>query len=253
VFDPLPHLSLFALAFGAAAFFAGGFVKGVVGVGLPLIVVPLLALIVDPRLAIALMLVPILTSNLWQAFAGGGFRAALRRFGPLIASLGVCTFATSYLLVSAKADAVALFLGTLIVLYCVVEMLPVSLTVSPPLERRLTPAVGAVAGLMGGFSSFYGPPLLIYLSALKMPKDEFVTSIALLYFCGGAALYAGLAVQGVYTLESVVLSAAAALPVLLGVVVGQRLRAHVSQRNFERALWIVLFAIGVSLIAKVVS
>ncbi|MCH8110447.1 MAG: hypothetical protein IH905_00595 [Proteobacteria bacterium] len=46
------------LVLGALAFFAGGAVKGVMGIGLPLILVPLLATVFDLPTAVAIMVVP---------------------------------------------------------------------------------------------------------------------------------------------------------------------------------------------------
>jgi len=71
----------------AAVFMLGGFVKGVVGLGLPTITMGLLSLVMLPAQAAALLVVPSLVTNLWQ-IGGPGFVAQLRRLAPMLA--GVC-------------------------------------------------------------------------------------------------------------------------------------------------------------------
>lgn len=72
------------LAVGAGMFVAGGVVKGTLGVGLPLVVVPLLTLIVPAPQAMGLLVLPVLLSNVLQALEGGRLGYAVRRFAPLI-------------------------------------------------------------------------------------------------------------------------------------------------------------------------
>ena len=55
----------------ALAFLAGGLVKGVLGIGLPRVVVPAIATLTSPPQAIALLLVPALSSNVMQAYQAG--------------------------------------------------------------------------------------------------------------------------------------------------------------------------------------
>jgi len=82
-------LVLFVTAF--LMFVVGGVVKGTLGVGLPLVVVPLLSLLFDAPMAIGLLVLPVLVSNGLQAIEGGRLIFALKRFGTLI---GAQFFAT---------------------------------------------------------------------------------------------------------------------------------------------------------------
>ena len=65
-------------------FVTGGIVKGTLGVGLPLVVVPLLSLLLDSSKAIGLLVMPVLVSNALQSIEGGRLIFTLRRFGTLI-------------------------------------------------------------------------------------------------------------------------------------------------------------------------
>ena len=78
----------------ALFFTMGGFVKGTMGVGLPLVVVPTLSLLIPAPQAMGLLVVPVLVSNLWQAVEGGNVRYSIRRFASLILVQMVITLLT---------------------------------------------------------------------------------------------------------------------------------------------------------------
>src|SRR5581483_4759156 len=69
----------------AGALFLGGFTKGIAGLGLPMIAIPLLAFAVKLPTAVALLVIPTVVSNLFQAFQRGAFLPVLRRFWPFLA------------------------------------------------------------------------------------------------------------------------------------------------------------------------
>src|SRR5262245_49595581 len=58
------------LTFIPAAFLLAGFVKGVIGLGLPTVSMGLLAVTMAPGQAIAIVIVPAIVTNVWQTLAG---------------------------------------------------------------------------------------------------------------------------------------------------------------------------------------
>jgi uncharacterized membrane protein YfcA len=76
------------LAAIAGAFLLAGFVKGVIGLGLPTVSIGLLGLVMTPAQAAAILVVPSLVTNVWQAAVGGGLHALTRRLWPMLA--GIC-------------------------------------------------------------------------------------------------------------------------------------------------------------------
>lgn len=75
----------------SAAFFVAGAVKGVIGLGLPMVSLGLLTVALDLPTAMALLVAPSLVTNLWQSVVGGNAKiivavwigvAALARLNP---------------------------------------------------------------------------------------------------------------------------------------------------------------------------
>src|SRR5712691_6957903 len=69
---------LSTLTFAALTFLLGGFIKGVIGVGLPTVAMGLLTLVLRPVQAAALLIAPTLATNIWQATAGPRITVLLR-------------------------------------------------------------------------------------------------------------------------------------------------------------------------------
>ena len=67
----------------AAAFLLAGFVKGVIGLGLPTVSMGLLAVAMQPAHALAIVIVPAIVTNIWQTFVGPYLRDIIRRLWPL--------------------------------------------------------------------------------------------------------------------------------------------------------------------------
>src|SRR2546423_13244598 len=76
----------------AAAFLFAGFVKGVIGLGLPTVAMGLLAGTMPPSRAIAIVIVPAIVTNIWQTFVGPYLADIIRRLLPLVAGTGIGTW-----------------------------------------------------------------------------------------------------------------------------------------------------------------
>lgn len=68
----------------ALSFLLAGFVKGVVGLGLPTVSVGLLGLAMPPMQAAALLIVPSMVTNLWQLACGPRFLGLMKRLAGLL-------------------------------------------------------------------------------------------------------------------------------------------------------------------------
>src|SRR5438128_12435604 len=78
----------------------GGSAKGALGIGLPLISVPLTAQFLDLPVLIGLLTVPMIATNIGQAFEGGGTMPVVRRLWPMMTALVLGTFAGAHMLIS---------------------------------------------------------------------------------------------------------------------------------------------------------
>jgi uncharacterized membrane protein YfcA len=238
------------LGLGALIFGAGGLVKGVLGIGLPLLAVPLLSLGIPATHAIAMVAVPVLLSNCWQAWDSGTSWAGVRRFLPLIATLLIATLITVPMTLAMSEATLRTSMAVVLLIAVTLIALPLHLRVPPAQERWWSAAVGALSGLMGGVSSLTGPLIVSYLVSLRLPRDVFVGTISVIYLAGALPLYGSMAAHGRIALHDVALSALALLPMAVGLQCGKWLRGKLSEVLFRRVLLGFLVLVAFSLIFK---
>jgi len=232
------------------ALMAGGAVKGTTGLGLPLVSVPLLAYLVGLARATELMVVPIIATNLAQSFQGGNFRAIARRFWPLLLPLLLSIVASAYVLVRLPERVLDLILGVALMLLAPLLHFGTRLRVAQHQEWWLSPLIGLLSGALGGLSTIFGPPVMLYIRALRLGKTEFVAALSLIYLVGSLGIFIGIYGVGPGRLGGIWLSAAACLPAFLGLWIGFRVQGRLSEQRFGQVLLGILMVIGASFIAR---
>lgn len=239
--DPLSFI-LIGLTFVLA-----GFVKGVVGLGLPTVAMGLLGLVMAPAQAAALLVVPSLVTNLWQLFAGPRFSGLLRRLWPMMAGICLGTRAGAGLLIGAGAEGATIGLGVALVAYAAFGLIGPRLSVSPRLERWASAPVGAATGLVTAATGVFVIPAVPFLQALGLEKEDLVQALGLSFTVSTIALAAGLARDGALPLAAAGTSLLALAPALLGMAAGQWLRLRVQPETFRRWFFLGLLLLGLDL------
>lgn len=234
------------------AYLVAGSVKGMTGMGLPTIAMGIMTLAIDPRSAIALNLIPMMTSNLWQLYRAGDLRGAIRRYFPLALILMICVWVTVTLTAGAPDKVLFATLGGAILLFVAVNVSRWRPSIPDRLDRPAQITAGVLAGVMGGLTSVWAPPIMIYLAARLTPKDEFVRASGLLLLSGTLPLSLGYVQQGFVTMQVAATSTALLVPTLLGFALGEKLRGYLSEAAFRRALLLAFFVMGANLLRKAI-
>ncbi|MGB9298586.1 MAG: sulfite exporter TauE/SafE family protein, partial [Pseudolabrys sp.] len=130
----------------AGAFLLAGFVKGVIGLGLPTVSIGLLGLLMAPAQAAAILVVPSLLTNIWQAAAGGGLLAQTRRLWPMLAGICIGTFIGAALLPHDDSGHATVWLGLALVFYAALGLVKGHFAVPRRAETWLGLLMGAATG-----------------------------------------------------------------------------------------------------------
>jgi hypothetical protein len=232
------------------ALFAGGLFKGVAGLGLPLVGVPLLTVVLSLKSAVGVLVMPLVFSNLFQSFEGGLFLPVARRFWSLYATLFVTIAASTRMLIAIPERYLFAVIGVALILLPTIARLKPHLRVRPQQELWLAPLTGVLAGVFGGISSYYGPALLLYVMWLRLPKAEFVVAVSQMFSVGAVGLAIGLFAFGVSAPAQFGVSALACVPVFGGLLLGQRVRFRMSERRFGLVILVTYIVTGVSFLVR---
>jgi uncharacterized membrane protein YfcA len=241
------------LAWCAFALLLGGLVKGVVGVGVPMIAVPLMSLVIPAHYAAALVLLPVIPANLIQMRAGGPLRAKVVRFWPLLLGLCVGTVVGGWWFTQGDPRLIQLTLGLIVCIFLFVRLTRPAMAIPARWERSLGLGVGLFAGGVGGMAMLIGPMVVMYMTALRLSREEFIGAISYIYFVTTLVIAATLAGYSQLNMSLAAASVASCLPVFAGMWLGSRFRHFLHQETFERMLSLLLAVIATSLLFRALS
>jgi uncharacterized membrane protein YfcA len=248
----LPDLPIEILVIALAITVFAGFVKGAVGFAMPLIMVSGLTSIMDPVVAVATIILPIVASNLLQTFRTGLGPAveAVRSVWRYVLSVCVAIVVFAQFVPHIDPQAFYLILGVPVVIICIVQLLGVRLVIPPRHRGWAEWVAGLVSGALGGLAGTWGPTTVLYLLAIDMPKVRQIVVQGVIYGAGAIMLLVAHLASGVLNAATAPLSAALVLPGLAGVWLGFRLQDRLDQNRFRRAVLAVLIVAGVNLVRK---
>jgi uncharacterized protein len=228
----------------AGAFLLAGFVKGVIGLGLPTVAVGLLGLAMSPAQAAAILIVPSLATNIWQAVAGGAFLELLRRLWPML--LGVCigTFIGAVLLPHSSGGQATMWLGVALVVYAVLGLFKVRFAVPPRAELWLGLVLGVATGAVTVATGVFAMPGTPYIQALQMERDRMVQALGIAFTVSTVTLAMALSHAGEMNMSLLVPSLVGLAVALLGMGVGQLVRGLIKPETFRLFFFLGLLALG---------
>jgi len=230
-----------------ATFLLAGLVKGVIGMGLPTVAVGLLAIVLAPVEAAAILVVPSLVTNVWQLLAGPRFGALARRLWPMMAGVVLGTVAGAGVLTGNIAGLAKIGLGIVLVVYALVGLAGLRLSVASRHEGWLGPLTGAVTGLITGATGVFVIPAVPYLQAIGLEKDDLIQALGLSFTVSTVALALGLLRLDAYAAHSLWASLLALVPAVIGMQAGQWLRGRIAGETFRKVFFAGLLLLGVTL------
>jgi uncharacterized membrane protein YfcA len=117
-------------------------------------------------------------------------------------------------------------------------------------EKTITILIGFGSGILGGLSTFYGPPMLAYLVAANLPKEKFIRTVSTMYFIGSFPLYGSLIYYGFATKQDLIVSVALIIPAFIAQQLGTKIRDKINQKQFRICVLTTLIVLGFSLLIK---
>jgi len=224
-----------------AVFLIAGVVKGLVGMGLPTITIALTSLVLPLSDTIALIALPTIFTNLWQAAVGGKFWLILRRQWPLIVPLGVALYLTMWTVGRKAPDWAFLVLAIVLVAYSVLGLFRIRLHIHADLEKPLAPVIGVISGFVAGVVGVPVIPLMPYLQGLDIKSTELVQTLGVVLCATSMTLTVSLLRFGLLDGPHAIVSAIAVVPAIAGMWIGTQVRLKLSIEQFRLAvLWALL-------------
>lgn len=235
----------------AAALTAAGFVKGVIGLGLPTVSIGLLATQMPPAHALAIVIVPAIVTNIWQTFVGPYLRDIIRRLWPLMLGTVIGIWACAGMMTGPYANISIVILGLLLVIYGAISLTKLRFTVAPKNERWIGGIVGLITGAISGTTGVQVIPSMPFMQAIGMERDELVQALGVFFTTATIALSFNLTAAGLLTSATAVPGLVALIAAFAGMFIGQAVRTRLNQDTFRRWFLIAMMLLGTYLAASV--
>lgn len=233
-----------------STFLLAGLFKGVIGLGLPTVVLGLLTAALDLTTAMALLIIPSLLTNAYQASVGGNGRAIVVRIWPFM------VIATSVVWVGASAltridlDLLSGLLGVLLIGYAVVSLAGLKFTVQAHHEPWAGIALGSLNGILTGMTGAFLIPSVMYLQAIGLPRDMLIQAMGILFTALTVALAFSLRSNDLMAGGTIITSALLLIPALIGMFAGSVLRKRLSEARFRLVFFSALLVLGLYIIIR---
>ncbi len=222
-----------------------GFAKGTSGMGLPLIATPILAGVFGPRLAVAIVTIPILASNSLLLIQGFRQRPSLRGLAPLFVASAIGTAIGTLLLASLDQRTFAILITLMVVVFLARGDRLLGDDPAALRARILGPLVCFVGGVLQGTTSIASPLVGSYFHARRLRAADFVFTLAAIFEVNAIVQVIGYSAQGLFTPEVVALGLLGLVPTLLALAAGIALRGRLDPRRFRQFI-VVLIVLSVA-------
>lgn len=235
---------LIVLAF---VFTLAGFIKGVIGLGLPTVSVGLLATAMPPAHALAIVIVPAIVTNIWQTFGGPYLRDILRRLWPLMLGVAIGIRAGSGLMTGPYAHSATIILGVLLVIYAIIGLGKVRFSVSRAHEKWVGGIVGLISGVVSAATGIQVIPSMPFMQAIGMEKDELVQALGVFFTTATLALAFNLTNAGLLDASTALPGVIAMIGSFAGMFLGQAVRTRMEADTFRKWFLVSMLLLGIYL------
>lgn len=240
----------YSLAIIAFTFLLAGGVKGVIGLGLPVISLGVLVAAFDLTTAMALIVIPAFVTNFWQATVGGNGIIILKRLWPFLFFATVTIWFGAIALTTINTLYLSILLGALLLSYSSLNFLGLRFSIQPGNEKWVGSLMGAANGVFTGMTGSLSMPGVLYLQAIGLSKNILVQAMGILFLISTVGLAVALQRNNLLSSELTTISTFAVIPSLIGMSIGQRIRKQLSEEKFRQVVSIAIFLLGTFIILK---
>ena len=237
----MPEPFLFAIA---AVFLLAGFVKGVIGLGLPTVSMGLLAVTMSPVQALTIVIVPAIVTNIWQTFVGPYLRDIVSRLWPLMLGTVIGIWSGAGLMTGPYAHYGTVLLGGLLMIYAVISLTKVKFAIARPQEKWVGGIVGLMTGVISAATGVQVIPSMPFMQAIGMEKDELVQALGVFFTTATVALAFNLTNAGLLNASTALPGVVAMVAAFTGMFVGQSVRTRMQPDTFRRWFLIAMLLLG---------
>ena len=222
------------------AFSLGGILKGATGAGAPIITIPVIAAFYDVRIAVIIMVIPNLLTNIGQLYQ---FRKTiLPKFFTLSFAIGggIGAFLGTILLVNLSIKILTLSVAFIVIVYILLKLLVPSWKLTYDKAKKLVFLMGSLGGVLQGTAGLSAPISITFLNSMKLERNQFIPTISVYFGVMSIFQMPTLYYYNFLNLEIILVSCISTLVLLSFMPIGSWIAKSVSKESFDKITLILL-------------
>ena len=222
------------------AFSLGGILKGATGAGAPIITIPVIAAFYDVRIAVIIMVIPNLLTNIGQLYQ---FRKTiLPKFFTLSFAIGggIGAFLGTILLANLSIKILTLSVAFIVIIYILLKLLVPSWKLTYEKAKKLVFLMGSLGGILQGTAGLSAPISITFLNSMKLERNQFIPTISVYFGVMSIFQMPTLYYYNFLNLEIILVSCISTLVLLSFMPIGSWIAKSVSKESFDKITLILL-------------
>ena len=241
-FDLITIIAIFT------AFALGGILKGATGAGAPIITIPVIAAFYDVRIAVIIMVIPNLLTNIGQLYQ---FRKTiLPSFFTVSFALGggIGAFLGTILLVSLPIKILTLSVAIIVIIYILLKIAVPSWKLVYGKAKKLVFIMGAGGGILQGSAGLSAPISITFLNSMKLERNQFIPTISVYFGVMSIFQMPTLYYYDFLNIEIIIVSIMSTIVLMCFMPLGSWIAKSISKETFDRVTLILLGFIALRII-----
>ena len=233
-------------------FFAGGLIKGLIGVGLPTVTLTFLSFIFDIKVSISIILLPVILTNLYQMIDGKYLKKIMSDTKFFQVSAFLFVFPGFYFLLLLNSNTILIILATILIFNSTLSLIKYEIQFRNFRSKYYQLFIGGATGIVTGITGIYTMPFIFLIQSLQYKKNQVIQLMGLTFFIFACTQFLLFSFNDLINIKILTLSTIACIPILMGVYLGTILRKKISESLFKLLFNLILVIMGILLIMKTI-
>ena len=241
-FDPI---IVFAIL---TAFALGGTLKGATGAGAPIITIPVIAAFYDVRIAVIVMVIPNLLTNISQIYQFRKTILPLSFTFSFALGGGIGAFIGTILLINLPIKILTLSVAFIVIIYVILKIAVPSWKLTYKNAKKLVLIMGAGGGVLQGSAGLSAPISITFLNSMKLERNQFIPTISVYFGIMSIFQFPTLYYYDFFDLEIILLSLFSTVVLISFMPLGSWVAKNMSKEVFDKITLILLSFIALRII-----
>jgi len=230
------------------AFALGGILKGATGAGAPIVTIPVIAAFYDVRIAVIIMVIPNLLTNIGQLYQYR--KTILPSFFTISFALGggIGAFLGTILLVNLPIKILTLSVACLVIIYILLKLAVPSWKLNYKKAKKLVFLMGTGGGVLQGSAGLSAPISITFLNSMKLDRNQFIPTISVYFGIMSIFQMPTLYYYDFLNRETIILSCVSTMVLMAFMPLGSWIAKSVSKESFDKITLILLGFIALRII-----